>query len=280
MELIKMGFNRDIIGQPIKVEGKMTVLVNTTVNIDGWYIPYCIHDAYVECINKHNGLTKFQLKDFLNGNLTYSYVSDTVEVAFPTKVEAKITETVKPTKAVVIFFGDCSGSMGDVQREAGRAYAFRYISEVCKRWSHVDTYYFQHTTELKKASSMTFLAKALSGGTIIGKSMEALETDFAFKIQDDTFYYFVHITDGDNLTSDNARAVNWVKKFLSRKNTNYQYVETRHKFSNGNTPPPSTFARALDRIVLDDEARYYRKIKLDDVQEAQTVEIHIEGGKK
>jgi len=275
MELIKMGFNNSLIGQPVRIEGKSTVMTNTTVRINDWYLIYSVSDTFVTCVNKHNGLTKLALKDFLNGNLAYEYVDKTVTVAFPTNVVSEDKASVKPVKAEVIFFGDCSGSMGEQQLKAGRTYAERYFIEICKHWGNVNVRYFEHTTSLFVTDHLNFLTKSKTGGTIIGTSMRSLETEYNFEIKSDTFYYFVHITDGDNLTADNHRAYDWIKKFLSHANTSYQYVET---LPNTALAYESTFNKLLKKLSHDDACNYFRRIKLDNVKEAECVDIYFDGG--
>jgi len=135
-----------------------------------------------------------------------------------------VTKTDKD--AVVIFAADVSSSMGIWERVSGKEYAEKLLSVLSERYKSVSTRHIHHHTEAKLVNKGEFLARDESGGTIassayrlINKELEDFDYD-----NENLDVFVVHISDGDNLTSDNLR-INKIIEKVFKKVTKIIYVE-------------------------------------------------------
>ncbi|MCM3762193.1 sporulation protein YhbH [Alkalihalobacillus oceani] len=125
-------------------------------------------------------------------------------------------ETIRPeSKAVVLAMMDTSGSMGRWEKYMARSFFFWMTRFLRTKYETVDIEFIAHHTEAKVVSEEDFFSKGESGGTICSsayrKALERIETDY-----DPARYniYPFHFSDGDNLTSDNARCLKLVEKLM------------------------------------------------------------------
>ncbi len=87
------------------------------------------------------------------------------------------------------------------------------------KYETVDIEFIAHHTEAKVVSEEDFFSKGESGGTICSsvyrKSLELIDEKY-----DPARYniYPFHFSDGDNLTSDNARCVKLVNDIMKKSN--------------------------------------------------------------
>lgn len=129
-------------------------------------------------------------------------------------------EIVKPdSKAVVLAMMDTSGSMGLWEKYMARSFFFWMTRFLRTKYETVEIEFIAHHTEAKVVSEEDFFSKGESGGTICSsayrKSLELIETKYdpaKFNI------YPFHFSDGDNLTSDNARCVKLVEELMKVSN--------------------------------------------------------------
>lgn len=125
-------------------------------------------------------------------------------------------EIVKPdSKAVVLAMMDTSGSMGIWEKYMARSFFFWMTRFLRSKYETVEIEFIAHHTEAKVVSEDDFFSKGESGGTICSsayrKSLELIEE----KYHPDRFnIYPFHFSDGDNLTSDNARCVKLVEELI------------------------------------------------------------------
>lgn len=129
-------------------------------------------------------------------------------------------EIIKPdSKAVVLAMMDTSGSMGLWEKYMARSFFFWMTRFLRTKYETVDIEFIAHHTEAKVVSEEDFFSKGESGGTICSsayrKSLELIETKY-----DPAKYniYPFHFSDGDNLTSDNARCVKLVEELMKVSN--------------------------------------------------------------
>lgn len=129
-------------------------------------------------------------------------------------------EVVKPeSKAVVLAMMDTSGSMGIWEKYMARSFFFWMTRFLRTRYETVEIEFIAHHTEAKVVSEEDFFSKGESGGTICSsayrKSLELIEEKY-----NPTRYniYPFHFSDGDNLTSDNARCVKLVEELMKVSN--------------------------------------------------------------
>jgi sporulation protein YhbH len=129
-------------------------------------------------------------------------------------------EIVKPdSKAVVLAMMDTSGSMGMWEKYMARSFFFWMTRFLRTKYESVEIEFIAHHTEAKVVPEEDFFSKGESGGTICSsaykKALELIETKYEpsrFNI------YPFHFSDGDNLTSDNARCVKLVEELMKVSN--------------------------------------------------------------
>lgn len=129
-------------------------------------------------------------------------------------------EVVKPeSKAVVLAMMDTSGSMGIWEKYMARSFFFWMTRFLRTKYETVEIEFIAHHTEAKVVSEEDFFSKGESGGTICSsvyrKALELIDAKYnpaQFNI------YPFHFSDGDNLTSDNARCVKLVEELIKKSN--------------------------------------------------------------
>ncbi|WP_071459004.1 sporulation protein YhbH [Bacillus massilinigeriensis] len=129
-------------------------------------------------------------------------------------------EIIKPdSKAVVLAMMDTSGSMGIWEKYMARSFFFWMTRFLRTKYETVDIEFIAHHTEAKVVSEEDFFSKGESGGTICSsayrKSLQLI--DEKYDPQKFNIYPF-HFSDGDNLTSDNARCVKLVEQLMKVSN--------------------------------------------------------------
>lgn len=160
-------------------------------------------------------------------------------------------EVVKPeSKAVVLAMMDTSGSMGMWEKYMARSFFFWMTRFLRTKYETVDIAFIAHHTEAKVVSEEEFFTKGESGGTICSsayrKALELIETKYSPSRYN---IYPFHFSDGDNLTSDNARCVKLVQELMKVSNM-FGYGEVNQYNRH------STLMSAY-RNIKDEKFRYY-----------------------
>ncbi|MFX3624764.1 MAG: sporulation protein YhbH [Ectobacillus sp.] len=129
-------------------------------------------------------------------------------------------EVLKPeSKAVVLAMMDTSGSMGIWEKYMARSFFFWMARFLRTKYETVDIEFIAHHTEAKVVTEEEFFSKGESGGTICSsayrKALELIETKYPPNRYN---IYPFHFSDGDNLTSDNARCVKLVQDLMKVSN--------------------------------------------------------------
>lgn len=129
-------------------------------------------------------------------------------------------EILKPdSKAVVLAMMDTSGSMGIWEKYMARSFFFWMTRFLRTKYETVEIEFIAHHTEAKVVSEDDFFSKGESGGTICSsayrKALELIEQKYP---QSKYNIYPFHFSDGDNLTSDNARCVKLVEDLMKVSN--------------------------------------------------------------
>ncbi|MGG3800645.1 sporulation protein YhbH [Metabacillus fastidiosus] len=161
-------------------------------------------------------------------------------------------EVVKPeSKAVVLAMMDTSGSMGIWEKYMSRSFFFWMTRFLRTKYETVEIEFIAHHTEAKVVSEEDFFSKGESGGTICSsvyrKALEIIESKYnpsRYNI------YPFHFSDGDNLTSDNARCVKLVSELMKVSNM-FGYGEV-----NQYNRRPSTLMSAYNKIQ-DEKFKYH-----------------------
>ncbi|WP_082130192.1 sporulation protein YhbH [Aneurinibacillus tyrosinisolvens] len=129
-------------------------------------------------------------------------------------------EVVKPhSNAVILAMMDTSGSMGAMEKYVARSFFFWMVRFLRTKYEKVDIVFIAHHTEAKEVTEEAFFSKGESGGTICSsayrKALEIIEERYSPAMYN---IYPFHISDGDNLTSDNDRCVKLVKELMDKSN--------------------------------------------------------------
>ncbi|WP_044736625.1 sporulation protein YhbH [Geobacillus kaustophilus] len=172
-------------------------------------------------------------------------------------------EVVKPeSKAVVLAMMDTSGSMGMWEKYMARSFFFWMTRFLRTKYETVEIAFIAHHTEAKVVSEEEFFTKGESGGTICSsayrKALELIETKYSPSRYN---IYPFHFSDGDNLTSDNARCVKLVQELMNVSNM-FGYGEV-----NQYNRSPSTLMRAYGNMKHE-KFRYYILKQKSDVFQA------------
>ncbi|MEK4966362.1 sporulation protein YhbH [Cytobacillus sp. FSL R7-0696] len=168
-------------------------------------------------------------------------------------------EVVKPeSKAVVLAMMDTSGSMGIWEKYMARSFFFWMTRFLRTKYETVEIEFIAHHTEAKVVSEEDFFSKGESGGTICSSAYrKALELiDQKYNPVRYNIYPF-HFSDGDNLTSDNARCVKLVEE-LMKVSSMFGYGEV-----NQYNRSPSTLNRGFSSIRNPLFKHYILKEKID-----------------
>ncbi|WP_243740258.1 sporulation protein YhbH [Aureibacillus halotolerans] len=129
-------------------------------------------------------------------------------------------EIIKPdSKAVVLAMMDTSGSMGLWEKYMARSFFFWMTRFLRTKYETVEIAFIAHHTQAKVVSEEDFFQKGESGGTICSsaysKALELIDEKYSPSMYN---IYPFHISDGDNLTSDNARCVKLVNELMDVSN--------------------------------------------------------------
>ncbi|AJA49385.1 sporulation protein [Clostridium pasteurianum DSM 525 = ATCC 6013] len=138
----------------------------------------------------------------------------------------RIKKTFKrESNAVIICVMDVSGSMDNTKKYLARSFFFILSQFIRTKYSNVEIAFVAHSTVAKEVNEFEFFHKVESGGTYISSGLNmALDIiDKRYNPSNWNIYTF-YVSDGDNWTEDNARAVAASKK-LSEVCNMFGYAE-------------------------------------------------------
>ncbi len=143
-------------------------------------------------------------------------------------------EVIKPeSKAVVLAMMDTSASMGNFEKFMSRSFFFWMTRFLRTKYETVEIEFIAHHTEAKVVTEEAFFSKGESGGTICSsayeKALEVIEDKYSparYNI------YPFHLSDGDNMTSDNPKCIKLVNEIMGKSNMfGYGEVNSRNRYS-------------------------------------------------
>lgn len=128
-------------------------------------------------------------------------------------------EEKEKSNAVIIAMMDTSGSMGNYEKYVARSFFFWMHRFLQTKYDHVEIIFIAHHTEASIVTKEEFFSKGESGGTICSsayqKALELIEKKYSPERYN---IYPFHLSDGDNLSSDNDRCVQLLSKILEKAN--------------------------------------------------------------
>ena len=165
------------------------------------------------------------------------------------------------TRAVIIAMMDTSGSMGIWEKYMARSF-FHWTKRFLEtKYESVEIVYISHSTNAWITNEHNFFHKGDEGGTICS-SAERLALKLINEKYSPSQYniYAFHASDGDNLTSDNARAVKLIEEIMKKANL-FAYIEVNQYNRH------STFFSAL-KYIRNEKFRHYIMREKADVYNA------------
>jgi uncharacterized protein len=138
----------------------------------------------------------------------------------------RIKETKKKEfNAVVICIMDTSGSMDQTKKFLARSFYFLLYQFVKMRYTNVEVVFIAHSTVGKVVTEKEFFYKVESGGTYISsgykKALEVIEERYSPAHWN---IYAFHVSDGDNWSEDDEKAIQYAKHLCSTCNM-FGYAE-------------------------------------------------------
>ncbi|WP_068673238.1 sporulation protein YhbH [Oceanobacillus sp. Castelsardo] len=160
-------------------------------------------------------------------------------------------EVVKPeSKAVVLAMMDTSASMGTFEKYMARSFFFWMTRFLRTKYESVEIEFIAHHTEAKVVSEDDFFNKGESGGTICSsaykKAIELINEKYNPKRYN---IYPFHFSDGENITSDNAKCIDLVG----------QIMEVSQMFGYGEVNGYNRYSTLMNayRTIEDPKFRHY-----------------------
>lgn len=119
------------------------------------------------------------------------------------------------TNAVILAMMDTSGSMGQFEKYIARTFFFWMVRFLRLKYENVTIRFLAHHTEAKEVTEEEFFTRGESGGTrcssVYKYALDLIESEYPpahYNI------YPVHFTDGDNIGSDNSRALSLMQNLV------------------------------------------------------------------
>lgn len=136
------------------------------------------------------------------------------------------TKIEKPESNAVIFaLMDTSGSMGAWEKYMARMFYFWTKRFLETKYDNVEIVYIGHHTEARVQTAEEFFTKGESGGTICSSAFRKMDDIIQADYPPSEFnIYGFHVSDGDNLTSDNNRCLKFLRK-MSPDIISFNYLE-------------------------------------------------------
>lgn len=165
------------------------------------------------------------------------------------------------TNAVVFALMDVSGSMGIMEKYIARSFYFWVKRFLETKYDNVEIVYIGHHTEAKQYTEEKFFSKGESGGTICSSAFRLMKQLMDEKYSPDDYNIFgFHVSDGDNLTSDNQRCINLLQE-MSKDIVTFNYLEV-NQYNRS-----STLGTAYQNMVMNN-FRSFQVRKKSDIYDA------------
>ncbi len=161
--------------------------------------------------------------------------------------------------AVVIAMMDTSGSMGSFEKYLAKSFFYWTAEFLRQKYPHVELVFLAHDVRAREVDEEAFFHRGASGGTVSSSvyrlGLEIVENRYPL---DRYNIYAFHFTDGGNLTSDNALAVETGTK-LTRQVTLFGYGEI-HDTERNPSPLYQEFQRVpgVGVVILRDKEDIFR----------------------
>lgn len=173
-------------------------------------------------------------------------------------------EVQKPeSKAVVLAMMDTSASMGNFEKFIARSFFFWMTKFLRSKYETVEIEFIAHHTEAKVVTEDDFFTKGESGGTICSSAyLKALELVKEKYHPSRYNIYPFHFSDGENMSSDNAKCIQLVNELMSVSNMfGYGEVNAYNRFSTLMNTYKTIDHRKFRPYVLKEKKDVYHALK-------------------
>lgn len=141
----------------------------------------------------------------------------------------------KPIAQAVMFcLMDVSGSMTEHMKDLAKRFFMLLFLFLKRRYGAVDIVFIRHTHEAKEVDEETFFYSAETGGTVVSTALEEMR-----KVIEDRYpaadwnIYAAQASDGDNMSSDNAKSVSLLRDAILPLCQYFAYIEVAAEHNMG-----------------------------------------------
>jgi hypothetical protein len=117
---------------------------------------------------------------------------------------------------VWLAVADCSGSVGRQERRLIRVFFFWTLRLLRSYYPRVQTTFILHHAQAREVTEAEFFARVGSGGTRCSSAYCLALQLLDERYRGQTGCYLVHLSDGDNLPSDNQECLALLQSLLAR----------------------------------------------------------------
>ncbi len=130
------------------------------------------------------------------------------------------------TKAVMFCLMDVSGSMNEHMKDLAKRFFMLLYVFLTRRYRHVDLVFIRHTHEASEVDEQTFFYSTDTGGTVVSTALTEMKRIVTERYPPSEWnIYAAQASDGDNTSSDNARAVDLLENQILPLCQHFAYVE-------------------------------------------------------
>ncbi len=171
-------------------------------------------------IDKKRTLLQAFQRNIMSGNDSFYPIQ-------PEDVRYKVWNPIdKPeSKAVILAMLDTSGSMNQFKRNIARSFFYWLKRFLTTNYVTVEIVFIAHDTEAEVMDEKSFFSKGGNGGTVCStayrKALNLIQEKYAPNRYN---IYPFHVSDGDNLRTDNRRCKELVKELLYHSRL-FGYIE-------------------------------------------------------
>jgi len=141
----------------------------------------------------------------------------------------------KPIAQAVMFcLMDVSGSMTEHMKDLAKRFFMLLYLFLKRRYRSVDIVFIRHTHEAKEVDEDTFFYSTETGGTVVSTALEEMQRVVQERYPEgDWNIYAAQASDGDNMSSDNARSAGLLREVILPLCQYFAYIEVAAEHNMG-----------------------------------------------
>jgi len=141
----------------------------------------------------------------------------------------------KPIAQAVMFcLMDVSGSMTEHMKDLAKRFFMLLYLFLRRRYRSVDIVFIRHTHEAKEVDEETFFYSTETGGTVVSTALEEMQKVVQDRYPESEWnIYAAQASDGDNMSSDNARSAALLRDVILPLCQYFAYIEVAAEHNMG-----------------------------------------------